>query len=699
MQFFVYRRSVQRLANPYRIILSVITAALVSLIVPPASYQLSESKMYKTLLRIKPAVYADQSIVLIEVIPETLSPMTVKASWGDLLLVLKEMGAKQALITIPDEILKSSFLPVSGLEREVQLRIDEEFELIKQNIAALFEAILYGSVHPKDTAFYVENLLSLTDESKERLVDSILHTAARDMLLFEKARGLFGAENTGQTPGELGYNLPETDSALTVTDFPRVPPDALPFRRITDELISNYVQVDEKLYSLLLAMEEGGYLGATPPEMYPSFLYEHAHSLLLELLVRPRELKVMEWRDAKERYMQSVDELLSDKTETDLDTSFAALLDEVQDDTQRRYILGQRQRLSDTFSEARELFTEITAARERVSKELHGALCIIGLAPDPLRDTEKAWLEPTAAEQAAAQIHSIRSGHHSVIVTGWKQRAYIAAPGLLFGLLLGLVNLPLVFLIGFFGMLTTAAGFSALYAVTGIFVHPVYAALVPGATAAVMVVIGVSLRLGYAPKIGPAAGTRFSRVSRRVFGAVGTSPSKLRGSSYSVILAVRSRPDVTWSADRTGKQRAAILKEFHHAAAAVIHSHNGAVIGADDTVIFAGFGSHFDNAMHAASELSGRATDRSDTWYCGVSAGECTYYESSINGFSVEGDAVVYARILSGLAVKYGDQVLVSTEIQQHAGNRWAVKKLGSMVEKASGRQKEFFALIDRQSG
>ena len=703
----------RRSISASRIVITIIAAMLTVILTPPASYQLVRGSLYKSLAHSRPAVDADPDIVLIEVKPEAAYGTSSVFFWTDFFLVLHEMDAKQVLLTPRDEARESSGFLSSDQKEHIQNRFDVEFGLINNNIATLFDAIRYGSVHPKDAARFVENLLSLTDKGKERLLDDTISSDARGTPLLQKARRVFGEENLGTTLEDLGYSLPSYKAAFAFADYPREHEDTIPFRRLPIELINTYIQLDEELYGFLTAMEEAGYFSYTPPEKYPTILYDHVQTLLLELLDTPREKAKSAWLDSKARYEQSVIALLTGNAQSMLEKGVATLLtEERQDEDQVKRIQELRQGLAEAFSETRRVADELIAVKNLLSRELNGATCIVGMAPDPLREHKNVWSAPTAAETAAAQIQSIRSGRHSIIPTGWRHKFVFAIPGLLFAALLSILSLPFVFLTGFLAMFAIGAAFSVIYIATGIFVHPIYAALVPAAAGTTTLLVAWLLRFSYVRKVSPATGNRFPRPYKWVFRATEKPPAASLYSKFSVILAVRCRSDINWSEDNHGKRRAALLNEFHSVAGKVIKRRGGFIVGSDGLIIFAGFGTPFDriasrvqshlsihvnNALLAASDLSGKASSSCRSWSFGMDAGECTFYFSSINGFSIEGSPAVYARVLSGLAARYKHHILVTADIMREAGDGWASKRLDNLVEKVSGGEKAFHALMSRK--
>ena len=91
-----------------------------------------------------------------------------------------------------------------------------------------------------------------------------------------------------------------------------------------------------------------------------------------------------------------------------------------------------------------------------------------------------------------------------------------------------------------------------------------------------------------------------------------------------------------------------------------------------------------------AQENAGTGMD----WLFGVDSGECRFMYSSINGYGAVGRPLKYARLLSGLAAKYGCRILVTGEAASRAGEAWRTRRHDSLVEKASGVEYAFFELV-----
>ena len=705
-----------RSTTAFRISTALAVVILTVFLTPPETHQLLKSNLYKSLSNYRPALYADPAIVLIELDPEPDAGLQSPFVWADFFLILHEMGAELALLMLPVAPPESSSILSMGQKESFENRFDTEFNLISKNIATLFDAIRYGSVRPKDTTEFVEDLLSLIGKSKERLLNATIHSDTSGHLLLMKAQSVFGEDRLGTTIVDLGYSLPTYASAFAVAEYPHSTNYVPVFRRLSMKTILGYVQLDEELFRILSKMDKAGYFINIPPEMHPTILYDHIQDLLYQLLDTPQETTKKVWIEAKKQYEQSVKSLLTGKTKAELIHRLHTLLaEEPSEEAQAHRIQEQKQIVVESFDETQRIFDAYTALQNLLSKALHEADCIVGTRPDPQRERRSLWSAPTAAEAAAVQINSFRSGRRNIILTGWKQKISIAVPGLLLVLLLSPLSLPLVLFAGPIAIVVIGGAYSFLFIFSGIFINPINAALVSGAGATATLLAAWLMRLRYAWQIGPGFGSRLPRINSWVFGTIEGPPARQLPAMRSAILAVRAHLDISESMDGHGNRRAALLNEFHSAVAKEIRKYGGVILGAEDLIVISGFGTpldrasarlksdlrlHVNNALLAASNLSRRKSDSRDAWSFGIDTGECYFYFSSINGISVEGQPAVYARILSALAVRYESRVLTTLDTIREAGSGWTTKKLDALVDDTSGKEKPFYALIGpKQTG
>lgn len=664
-----------------RLLITVLAALLVALLLPSASPEIVGSRLFELISQYKPAAEPFPAVVLLEADPQ-IEPVEYSAEIrAELFLVLAEMEAEEAIVTLSEE--QPGATSMLNRKEDINNRLDEEFELIKDNVAALFEGIRYGSVRPQDAEDFIDELLDLIDNSGGRLRDDVLNSEAKSAAYLKKARGVFGEQQIGEDPVDLGYTFPEYKDVIVAAEFPPGEDIALPFRRLPLRLVYKYKALEQELNLLLETMEEAGFFGGMRPELRPTILDDEVNAILSRLLDDSQELTKRNWLDAKKNYLKSVEALLTGDRETELDEGFAALLtDEEIAEEQARRIAELRQIIAETFTETRRVYAEFSHLRDLLFSELFGSCCIIGTAAEPGRNREDIWQEPTDAEMAAAHIHSVRLHRFNMILTAWKEKASLAGAGLIIALILGVLSLPLVFPIGFLVTAATAMGVILLYVNTGIFIHPLYVALVQGITMIASCIVGLVQRKTPREKI----------VQKRC-----------------VVLAVRCLLREEQSAEGDSVDGALFLKDFHRAVTRGIKRHGGIVVGSIGTVVLAGFGTpfnsdyrrrsnstnHVQTAIRAAEYLSQKGSGIPAEPSFGVDIGDCYFFVSPVTGYSVKGKPAAYARILSELAMKYDCRILFTEEIRQEIKERRPTKKLHSVVEKTSGRQRAFYAFTD----
>jgi hypothetical protein len=172
---------------------------------------------------------------------------------------------------------------------------------------------------------------------------------------------------------------------------------------------------------------------------------------------------------------------------------------------------------------------------------------------------------------------------------------------------------------------------------------------------------------------------------------------------------------------------AASISAFQAAAARLVQDLGGLILGSDDFVVLAGFGT----PLHAAAEKKGRRRDAanpepeapaqaslgpavsqafsaalaiaesepaaSHDWRLGLDAGRCAFYASALQGYAAQGRPLRYARILSGQASRYDCRVLATEDAVAAAGDAWLTRRRDRLVEKWSGEEKAFYELIGRR--
>ncbi|MDR2802858.1 MAG: hypothetical protein LBB22_01045 [Treponema sp.] len=142
-----------------------------------------------------------------------------------LMMALAEMGAASLLIETP-------VLGVSGghalSDAEIIYHFDEEFNVVESNIRNLFDGIRLGSIAPFDASRYVNDVIRLTEQGKNRLLSAAVRGGEEQSEQLENAAAIFDAV---YIPGDLMVDVirPETGklplNRLSRPVYSRPPPD------------------------------------------------------------------------------------------------------------------------------------------------------------------------------------------------------------------------------------------------------------------------------------------------------------------------------------------------------------------------------------------------------------------------------------------------------------------------------------------
>ncbi|MDR2658987.1 MAG: hypothetical protein LBC27_03230 [Spirochaetaceae bacterium] len=198
-----------------------------------AVYFLSAPRLgpyYDFLMEMRPANQVDSEILLIETgggDDRGGGNVIAAATVFVLIMTLTEMRASSLLIETPVLGVSSGR---SLSEPELVYRFDEEFNIVESNIKNLFDGIRLGSIAPLDAASYVNDVIKLTEQGKNRLLSAAARGDEEQAARFENAASVFGSV---YIPSDLLVDLiqPEDEPPPQLNHFyapmySRPPPDA-----------------------------------------------------------------------------------------------------------------------------------------------------------------------------------------------------------------------------------------------------------------------------------------------------------------------------------------------------------------------------------------------------------------------------------------------------------------------------------------
>jgi class 3 adenylate cyclase len=175
---------------------------------------------YDFLMRRRPPPPVSREVVLIEAAPglttQPASSFIEPADVSAMLMTLTELGARGLAVPAPGLRAARAYGRAIGhpAETEVSRHLDEEFSLLAGNIRNLFQAILMGSVPPEEAEHYVDTLIGLSEQGKERLFAVLARKDNPVLMRAVRAAAAFGllweADGVRVSPDET----PEGSSAL-----------------------------------------------------------------------------------------------------------------------------------------------------------------------------------------------------------------------------------------------------------------------------------------------------------------------------------------------------------------------------------------------------------------------------------------------------------------------------------------------------
>ncbi len=171
-------------------------AALFILLNLAGFYRQAESRVYDLLLHARRPVPEHPAILLLDVDDPSIAEVGVwpwsRDIMADGLITLAEFGARYALFDI--EYTEKSALGIDGalLRQEIPAQFSQEFAAIRQNIGDLFLALRTGAIPLKDAESYIQDLVGLTEQAKERLLARVRAIARDNDLYLGQAARVFG---------------------------------------------------------------------------------------------------------------------------------------------------------------------------------------------------------------------------------------------------------------------------------------------------------------------------------------------------------------------------------------------------------------------------------------------------------------------------------------------------------------------------
>ena len=737
-----------------RILISAVTGILFSLLAFSEAFSSAEGPFFQALEKKRPEIVPGRELLLLEADEESVAAAG-SLPWdsdtiSEGLMILTEMNAQAVVL---DSAVEKGNLLYTDLNDKLRDSFEREFTLIKDNIKTLFNAIRLGSVRPKDTASFVDDIISLTDKSKMRLMEAS-GSRVPDRMMY---RHIYHAENpldsnlrfirpslsrlglpersdplahavlqavldrlgnpaVEESPGNLllhnalsdGKNksdivIPLDKRGAILPEFPKGTPESS-FRRLSLNLLVRHSILESELYSELKAMEQAGYLSWSGEAMSPLAIYEFSR--------KPGSIDTEEWRRLRKQFYRITAGYLSGNAEKKIDEGYSLLLESpTLTPDGKRNILALKSAAGSSFSRAGKTLEELLKLRDTLEREIKSSICII--VPE-LKD-------PLSRVMASSGLaDALLSGHYFRIFPSREAFLVSGFLAVFLSLILAALSPVSAAIAGIAAVILSSAAASLFFVNTGIWFNPLLAAGSAASAALVSVFTGsissyrinesisrqssVSLQLSKYPSLYPTLESD-------------TPEGEKREAS---IIAVRLRLNgITWSPDSSaGNKVISALHIYHETIGAVLRENGAFLYALEGEVIFASFGGRIPGKGHriqaelAASAVLEGEDKLSENFKnagivynagsvnVGIDTGLCGFGSDDIDAlpeYIASGDVPARAGILSGLGERYKCRILITEDTAEEICEGFEAVKLDRLIPEIDKKGKYFFCLRRRQ--
>ena len=603
--------------------------------------------------------------------------------------------------------------PVTVTEDEIRRRFIDEYVLLGTNIRNLFEAIRSGSVSPEHAHDYVERLVELTEQGRDRLLAALIdkdEDFIRSVAVFGnylevdtkpeldkdgKLRRVRPIDTESSLEHPVYLNLKsryvvsriesvEQRQVLWLRGFDGseidIPLDNdgniltawdCDFRRVDIMLFREYDEADRAMRACMMSADELGAFSQTLPEQSPLFLGDHALLLREELLQSPDSEKRAAWLVARADYFKSLNEYLYGPAEKILVNGYEEVIanENTLDEKGLAALARMRDELTGSFNSMREEYVELSALRSKLEEELASSFCIMG--PE------------AGAGYSALLANVLITGSHIRPVNDMYILFWSIAGAFVVLVVIFLMQPAVLLIVGLLLSVLSASASGCILIFYSYWFEP---AVILGAslTGTLVVFCCKCAILKYRARCFRAAyGTAVPQNVLRALIEIGGPRLSEVNTAYAAVIAIKDA-NLFNREDREEPQDAGSAKKMFFSSVKKIVFASGAVIaGYDGDTVFACFGSPLDKTFNpvvkACSFVRGLLNDEKNTWRFGIDAGVCTFSWSPETGYYVSGRPAVRARVLASRTTRFKTRALFTGSVRETVGLKG--KRAGSLYD------------------
>jgi hypothetical protein len=616
---------------------------------------------------------------------------------GDIFTVLVALTEMDAANLILTGRVSPSSSPIILTDAEVRRRFMDEYSLLGSNIRNLFEGIRKGSVPPVQAPLFVEQVVELAEQGRDRLITTLIdrdEDLLRSVAVFGNylqvdARGQADSDgklrrvkpvdpdtleehpvyiylknryaisqiessSRGQILWLRSHDSKDIDIPLDKNGNILTTGNAL-FRHVNIDVFRRYTEADNAMYSALSQANELRAFSLTPPDRIPLFLYDYTQQLLEDLFVSPNGESRYAWIASRADYFESLDEYFSGAPEAALAGQIEEQIAGTDSSNEQMLesLITRKNDLLQIFSSMREIYAQLSSLHSALKNELAFSFCIMGPWPN--------------AEYSAILAN--------VLITGSHVDPVYDRDVIIWAILAVFIVLLIIFLLRPFILLPAGLILSVLSAVVFCFLFISFSYWIDpliilfSSLAGTLIVFFTKCAYLYyrASSFRLAYRTAVSRDTLRGLIKSGSPRLTQVSASFAAVIAVKDiylsgkedkeRPQETVRNKRTFFS---MVKRNVFIAGASIAGYEG------DTVLVC-FGSPLDKSYNpvtkACNFVSELMKNEKISWHFGMDAGDCSFSWSPESGFTVSGRPAVRARLLVSRAAHFKTKALVTNSV------------------------------------
>jgi hypothetical protein len=596
--------------------------------------------------------------------------------------------------------MSPSSSPVTITEAEIRRRFVDEYSILGANIRHLFQAIRSGSVSPVQAPGYVERLVELSEQGRDRLLTAIID---RDEELLRSIT-LFGSfievdikpvfdwdgklrrvqpvdiETSFEHPVYSYLKHRYADSQIETDDQGKIlwlrklngeeiniPLDRKGniitsvnsgFRTISILLFREYDEADRAMRATLSQANELGAFSQILPEKSPFILGDYALMLREEMLKTPDSVKKDAWIIARNNYFECLDEFLNGQAEMILVNGYNdVILDEAALNEEGLAVLaGMRDDLSKSFTLMRHEYNKLVSLHDKLQEELVLSFCIMG--------TESyAGYSAVIANVMITNAHIIPAYNRAILF--WS---IIAASGVL--LLIFMLQPVTQLICGVCLSAIASVAFGCLFVFYSYWIDPVI--VLSSSLFGTFVIFYIKYAgLKYrSQRFRAAYGTAVSKDVLKELIILGRPRVSEVNASTAAVIAIKDNNLLNEENREDPQDAGKNRKNFFSSVKEAVFASGAVITGFEGDTVLVCFGSPLDKTYDplrkACAFVRKLLNDEKIKWRFGIDSGECSFSWTAETGYSVYGHPAVFARVLVSKTTKLKSRALVSESVRKN---------------------------------